>query len=93
MRTAVYALAALAAASGASAFMPQAGFAGRAPSLRARASVRQSATVGAHSPLASVVRARLRAPIHLQSSAASFPSMSRMCGNRLPLRKRGTGRN
>ena len=46
MRTAVYALAAFAAASGASAFMPQANFAGRAPALRARASVRPAATTG-----------------------------------------------
>jgi hypothetical protein len=45
MRTAVYALAALAAASGASAFMPQAHFAGRVPSLRAR-SVRPVSSVG-----------------------------------------------
>jgi len=46
MRTAVYALAALAAASGVTAFMPQTNFAGRAPSLRARASTRSAVSVG-----------------------------------------------
>jgi len=46
MRTAVYALAGLAAASGASAFMPQAHFAGRAPSLRAARAGRSTVAVG-----------------------------------------------
>ena len=45
MRTAVYALAGLAAASGVSAFMPQASFTGRAPSLRAGRS-RPAVSVG-----------------------------------------------
>jgi hypothetical protein len=46
MRTAVYALAGLAAASGVSAFMPQTHFAGRAPSLRAARSARPAVSVG-----------------------------------------------
>jgi hypothetical protein len=46
MRTAVYALAGLAAASGVSAFMPQAHFAGRAPSLRTARAGRSTVAVG-----------------------------------------------
>ena len=93
MRTAVYALAALAAASGASAFMPQASFAGRTPSLRARASVRQSASVG--QPLFfALFKHRLRAanPVRTSCVPCFLPPVPRMCGDRLPLRNRGTGR-
>jgi hypothetical protein len=60
MRTAVYALAGLAAASGVSAFMPQASFTGRAPSLRA----------GRSRPAVSVGEPMRRAP-HLCKSASA----------------------
>ena len=75
MRTAVYALAGLAAASGVSAFMPQAHFAGRAPSLRTARAGRSTVAVGMPS--------RPAAPFRMSFGNATNANDtgSRVCGS------------